>query len=178
MKRKSTIVKTNYKKGHFELNSNFESDQFSNGQNCQIRAYKIGLKVGPKWFYNLPWKVICKETNVQWTPNLKKFPVKRHFFLCALWHISTISTWKKKEKKSNFSKVTVLLTYVCKISNWVEYRLCVISKVTSNQSDFPLWKFWYSQFSNLPSKSSRFTIIGLREEEAIGENGGNFHTTR
>lgn len=42
------------KKGHFELNSNFESDQFSNGQNCQIRAYKIGLKVGPKWFYNLP----------------------------------------------------------------------------------------------------------------------------
>ena len=54
MKRKSTIEKTNYKKGHFELNSNFESDQFSNGQNCQIRAYKIGLKVGPKWFYNLP----------------------------------------------------------------------------------------------------------------------------
>ena len=54
IKRKSTIVRNKLEKGNFEHNSNSESDQFSNGQNCQIRAYKIGFKVGPKWFHNLP----------------------------------------------------------------------------------------------------------------------------
>ena len=71
-------------------------------------------------------------------PNLKKNPCKKAFlFMCPLTHLYNFNMKKKKERKIKFLK-RYCLTHLCmqdfKVSYVVEYRLCVISKVTSQIS--------------------------------------------